>query len=335
MPKKKTDAEDIENEELDATPVEDAAPPDEAATSPEGADGSEPSTEPPPPPFWSRLGDEFAELDEDTAAQRLQERLRAAEEAQQRERYWAFQADQNQRALAQREQQIQAWQQHQAQVAQQQQTQSQWQAPEYDPRWLNLVERNEKGQLVPVPGADPTLPAKIHAYVEWKSEQEKSLWQNPGEFVWGQIQSKLDQHVQQQVAQALQQDRQMREVQEWSDRHKAILFDPQGQPTQVGRRIAQTAQALGGNNPSISVWQAALNSVHGELAIQQAQQPNPAQVNQARKQELLRRGATQTRNRDGTFGRPETPRTVNHKIPMEERLKQEFAAAGISDADFN
>lgn len=338
MPKKvKADPqEDIEDDDLDTgedtEPESKSAPEEPATPSSAESDGGE-ETPAPPPPFWSKLGAEFAELDEETAATRLQEKLRAAEEADQQRRYWAFQAQQHQQALAQREQQIQQWQQQQAYLAQQQQQQqTQWKAPEYDPRWLNLVERNEKGQLVPVPGADPTLPSKIQAYAEWKAENEKSFWQNPGDFVWQQVQPQVSQYLQQNIAQAIQHDRAQREVQEWENAHRHILFDQNNQPTVVGRRIAAQAQMLGGDNPNRQAWDAALKIVHGELVIQQQQQADPNKVNAEKKHDLLKRGATQTRNRDGTFKRPETRREPNPNLDIEDRMKAAFAEQGWDES---
>jgi len=339
MPKKvKADPqEDIEDDDLDTgedTEPESKSAPEEPATSSEG-DGGEgaPSPPEPPPPFWSKLGQEYADLDEETAATKLQERLRAAEETQQRERYFAFQAQQYQQQLAQREQQIQQWQQQQAYAAQQQQqAATAWKAPEYDPRWLSSVKRDEQGNLVPLhSGIDPTLPAKIQAYAEWKAENEKSFWQNPGDFVWQQVQPQVSQYLQQNIQQAIAHDRAMREVQDWEQTHRHILFDQNNQPTVVGRRIAQQAQMLGGDSPNRQAWDSALKIVHGELVIQQAQQADPNKVNQTKKMDVLKQGATQTRNRDGTFKRPETRRAPNPKLDIEDRMKQAFAEAGYDE----
>jgi hypothetical protein len=333
VPKNKEPAEDVEDEVLDETPPETTETTDDSPPS-EDVGGEETASTEPPPSFLSRLGGEFADLDEDSAATRIQERLRAAEQAEQERRFWAYQAQTLQQQQAQQQAQWQAHQQQQAQAAQ---SQSAWKAPEYDPGWLSMVKRDEAGNLVAINGADPTLPSKIQAYANWKSQQEQEFWKNPGDFAWGQIQPKLDQYVSQQVQQAIQQDRLQREVDDWAQAHSKILFDANNQPTPIGRRIAQHAQALGGQAPPKHVWDAAWRIVHGEMAIERAQRPEPAKVNGDKKMDLLRRGAVQKRNRDGTFtsARPETRREVNTKIPLEERMKQAFAEAGVSDGDFN
>lgn len=51
----------------------------------------------------------------------------------------------------------------------------QWNAPEYDPAWANLFDAN--GQ--PVPGADPTVVAKVRAYVRWKNQVDHEFFRDP------------------------------------------------------------------------------------------------------------------------------------------------------------
>jgi hypothetical protein len=50
-----------------------------------------------------------------------------------------------------------------------------WQAPDFDPAWTNLFDANGN----PVPGADPTVVAKVRAYVKWKQQAEADFWRNP------------------------------------------------------------------------------------------------------------------------------------------------------------
>lgn len=334
MPRTNKDPEDEIDDPVDDTPPEadDQATPEEVATSPSEGDGGESAPSPQPPPsFASRLGGEFADLDDDTALSRLQERLRAAEEAQSRERYYAHQAQQVQRQYEQQQAAIQQWQQQQQLAAQQQ---SAWKAPEFDPGWLAMVRKDADGNLVAASGADPTLPQKIQAYANWKQQQEQTFWQNPGDFVFGQIQPQLNQYVQQQVQQAIEYDRQVQAQNAWQEKYRSVLFDANGQVTPVGRRIGQVAQEIGGSNPTVAHFQAAFNSVHGELALQHARTQDPAKVKHEKDMALLQRGASQKRNRDGTFASPETNKPVNFKIPLESRMAQAFAANGIDDKDF-
>lgn len=57
------------------------------------------------------------------------------------------------------------------------------QKPEFNPRWLSMVQRDEKGNLVPVSGADPTLPAKVAQYIEWQRDANELIASDPVRLV--------------------------------------------------------------------------------------------------------------------------------------------------------
>ena len=64
---------------------------------------------------------------------------------------------------AQHGEQFQGWLRQQQQAAQQP-APSAWKPPEYDPRWVNMVQRNQvTGQLEPAPGAPPDVVQKLQA----------------------------------------------------------------------------------------------------------------------------------------------------------------------------
>lgn len=64
---------------------------------------------------------------------------------------------------AQYGEQFQGWLRQQQQAAQQP-AQPAWKPPEYDPRWVNMVQRNTvTGQLEPAPGAPPDVVQKLQA----------------------------------------------------------------------------------------------------------------------------------------------------------------------------
>jgi hypothetical protein len=106
----------------------------------------------------------------------------------------------------------------------------QWQAPEFNPAWLNLVKYDDDGNLVPLPGADPLLPQKILAWRDFTQQQQTSLFQNPVQFFDPIVEQKLtpfkaqiEQYVQQQIAAVMAQnqvatftDQALAEVEPWA-----------------------------------------------------------------------------------------------------------------------
>ncbi len=73
--------------------------------------------------------------------------------------------------------------------------------PEYDPKWTELVTRDENGNLVPVPGAQPDLPQKIKAYAAAREEAMNRMLADP----LGVLMPHLQPHIQEQAAQIAQQ----------------------------------------------------------------------------------------------------------------------------------
>jgi hypothetical protein len=55
--------------------------------------------------------------------------------------------------------------------------------PEYDPSWLNQVTRDEKGNLVANPGADPMIVPKLHAALRHRQSIMEKFADNPGDFL--------------------------------------------------------------------------------------------------------------------------------------------------------
>lgn len=54
-----------------------------------------------------------------------------------------------------------------------------WQAPDYDPAWLQGVLRDHNGALVAKPGYPPDLPAKIEAYQNFQVEKINAFMKDP------------------------------------------------------------------------------------------------------------------------------------------------------------
>lgn len=51
--------------------------------------------------------------------------------------------------------------------------------PAWDDAWLEQVQRDEKGALVPLPGADPSIPAKIAKYQDYLHKRTREIASDP------------------------------------------------------------------------------------------------------------------------------------------------------------
>ena len=51
--------------------------------------------------------------------------------------------------------------------------------PAWDDAWLEQVQRDEKGALVPMPGADPSIPAKIAKYQDYLHKRTREIASDP------------------------------------------------------------------------------------------------------------------------------------------------------------
>lgn len=82
--------------------------------------------------------------------------------------------------LYQQSQQQAAEQQRAAQAQQQQQKPKKiFDLPDYDPKWTELVTRDENGNLVAIPGAPPDIPSRIKAYAAAREEAMNRLLADP------------------------------------------------------------------------------------------------------------------------------------------------------------
>ena len=309
-------------------PIEDEVL-DEVADAPEETEDTEVESQETeqeaPPSFLSKLGDDYASLDEDAALARFQQERAEAQQLRQQTQHYAWQLQQLQQQQEQSQRQAQQYQQQQ--VQQQAAEKKAWKAPEYDPRWLALVERNEKGQLVPVPGADPTLPQKIQNYADWKAQNEQKFWADPGGFVHEQLQDRIATMVQEQATQAIQQYHRDREISDWEKANSQWFYGANGQITAEGQMVIKYANDfLGGKAGGAAGLDLARKAVYGELVARQ--QVTPAQANGNKKMDLLRNGAQRKINRDGQRDRPDR-KTPLSNLPLEHRFKKALEEEGI------
>lgn len=194
-----------------------------------------------------------------------------------------------------------------------------WQAPEYDPQWLNLVHEvpnpNKPGETmwVSMPGALPDLPQKIAAYQSWLAGKQRELWSDPNKFIMGLIEPQVQQLVDQRAQAAVQQyaqwqaQQQQQQQAQWAAQQQQqqaskligdnlswmVQCDQSGQPirnpytgkftpTSEGKRFSELVshgQRLGINNDA-ALWEYAKQALTAELA-QQAIKTNGTPTNGA------------------------------------------------------
>ena len=78
-------------------------------------------------------------------------------------------------------------QQAQAQPPADPQSSWKWEAPPFDPTWLQQID--ESGNLRP--GADPTIAGQIQRYSNWVAQRQREFWQDPRDLIRKAIQDDL------------------------------------------------------------------------------------------------------------------------------------------------
>jgi hypothetical protein len=285
----------------------------------------------------------------------------------QREEQTRYQLHQYQQQLAANQQQAQRVQQ--MAPAQPQYTppaRQQWEAPEFNQAWLELVTRDQEGNLVAKPGVQPDLPQKILAYATWKQEQEQKFWSNPAEFVAPMLQEQIQQQARQ-IFQAEMSQRQnqhfieshIRDNADWlyeKDPTGNIAVDPYtNRPVQsvYGQRYIQhmyAAQQMGiMSDQGMADYarrqlRADLIESQQQSAAQQSLQNQQmyAQTNTQLKTRALQNGATRRQDRAGTYQRNTSAPRAGHQNPrlsLKQAMARDMVEAGIMDpaeaAQFN
>ncbi len=294
-------------------------------------------TAPAQPSWREQLGPEYAGLDDTTAIQRIQQQVAAAQQAQQHVQQWQYRA-----AQLEAQQNLQAQQQQQAIAAQQAQqveaAKKKWEAPEFDPAWLSLL--NEDG--TPKNGVDPMLPGKIRAYAAHRESVMNRLATDPDTFLQERFEATLAAKVEERIRAALAQQQQVQFVENFERQYEQYIYQPGTKNyTPIGVEIVQRAKAFTDQGmPPQMALQTATDLVRGQLALQQLTATNGQQsasaaaqaTNDQKKKELLAKGAVQRPNRSGTFPRSETRDTApaqNRRLSFSEMARDGFKEAGL------
>jgi hypothetical protein len=251
------------------------------------------------------------------------------------------------RQLAPHAQGIQTYLQQQAQAAQQQKPQP-WQAPEFDDRWLALVDRDPAtGVFVAKQGVNPAIADRVNAYDQWMRN-----WQTKGpeyveQIVDSRLQGRVDQMVQERLA-GYQREQTIQSIvaqhADWlyqTDQTGRRLTDVNGQfvPTPAGARYVQnvrTLQGLGVTDPRAQD-QLARQLLMGEIAMGQASQANAQVSPQAAAAQAVARpqvNPLQAQPPQQRALNPAATEPSSEGLTLQEMIRREFRAAGVTDADF-
>lgn len=237
-----------------------------------------------------------------------------------------------------------------------------YQPPEFNPKWLQMVEE-QNGRLVPLPGADPNLGQKIAEYQDFVREQSQKFWRSPVEFLnevgYGEsLQQQIEQRVQEALEQRLSSFEKKQQIAQLINQNMGMfvqmqdnqpVYDALGQPQftpegQAFYRYVEEADSLGISDPE-KRWQYAMKQLRADVAdqlIAQQQQQAPitsaiaAQVNEQKKQEFTgtRRVSQAARqpSRAGTIARAADPSapSQNPNASLREAMRAELVTRGLA-----
>lgn len=246
------------------------------------------------------------------------------------------------RQLAPHAQQIQGY----IQQGQPNQTQQrpEWQVPEFDERWISLVDRDAAtGSIFAKPGVPIEIAQKVSDYLQWKAKFDL----NPMSVIMPAIEHQAKQLADQRFGELYAQREQAAQVQSITESHADWLYqkdqagrtatDYQGRPmlTPAGARYAQfvDAYAKAGVRDVRLQDQFARQAVAGELALAQGQRGQNTQVQSQNAQARANQNPLQAlpiNEREVTAGATEPSHAGTS---LSDQLKRNLRESGIRDED--
>lgn len=212
-----------------------------------------------------------------------------------------------------------------------------YKAPEFNPAWLSMVEKDEQGNLRvrPGSGADPAIIPKLHAYQNHQAEVAQQLTRDPVGFLKDMVENIAAEKAQALVQEQFQRHQSeqyvnsfLRDNSSWllqQDSQGRIVQNPatgQAMLTPAGTRFLhymQEAERYGITNPAAQEAYAT-NGLKAELYAPNAQGARAVAEGDKQKQQLLQ---TMNRgNRSGSMTPTESggPDTQNPALSLKERL---------------
>lgn len=234
--------------------------------------------------------------------------------------------------------QVNAYIQQQRALAQQPQGRAPWQPPEWNPAWINMVERDpQTGMLFSKPGVNPNIAEKVQQYAEWRDQ----FLDDPAKTIQPLVEHRARELIQQEFAthrQTVEADNLVAENANWM-----FQADPNGVPVlhHDGSRALSPAGAVYARAVN-DIWNSGVRNVRQCHLLARAQVENAvlrqqwltnqaaAPATQAQQQQ----GMMPT-NVGGSATRPSVspqrgPQSMNG-LGLRERLNRRLA--GYSDDD--
>jgi hypothetical protein len=233
----------------------------------------------------------------------------------------------------------------------QQQAPPAWQPPEFDERWMSLVQRDEgTGVFYAKPGVDPAIAQKVNAYAEWQSKFQR----NPAEVIEPMVATRAQEIAQNLVREQFETYRREQEARQILQQHASWIYqqDQQGRPianpntgqpqlSPLGARYASIVSELtqvGITDPRVQDTYA-YRILQGEVAMQLArqQQTGNAAVNNPQAQQAVarpNRNPSQTIEPSRTGIVPGATTPSQEGLSLSERLRLAMDQEGLRDEDF-
>jgi hypothetical protein len=184
-----------------------------------------------------KLGVDASQFTSDDAAWQFVRQQMVAQQ-QERERLgqyaqWGLYFQQNQAKIQQALQLLEQQGQAPAKAAAAPQAGPFGQSPDWDPKYEQFLTRDAQGNIVAVPGADPTLPQKYQQYIAWQREAMNTFLRNPADALKPVFQDVVKNDIASLIRQELQQYQQQQFGQQVVQQNRDWLYakDPMtGQP---------------------------------------------------------------------------------------------------------
>jgi hypothetical protein len=223
--------------------------------------------------------------------------------------------------------------------------------PEFDKRWLSLVEFDQNtGMYLAKPGAPSEVAQKVNAFAEW---QEK-FRANPLEMIQPAIDDRLSRVVEERVSAVLANHQRQQSINQIVAQNADWMYQKgaDGRPlsgadgryvtTPHGTRYAQHVAQLqrSGVNDPVTIDALARNMLAGEIAmaqVQRSQQQQQAGVTAAPALAVARAQANPLQAAamaaPGAFV-PGSTEPTDGGLSLTDMLRRDMRAAGVTDADF-
>lgn len=239
----------------------------------------------------------------------------------------------------------------QRQAAQAQPQRNEWEPPEFDERWLALVDRDQAtGVFLAKPGVAPEVAQKVNEYAEWKARFDRNPAAVLDKLVEQRAQSIARQTVQEQMGQYQAQNviqQIAAENADWlyqKDEAGRLVVGANGRyvPSPSGARYLDHLRNLGraGIKDPRTQDYIAKQILAGEHAMAQlaskggAAQPGAAQVQAGLAAARPNTNALQAQPIQQRRANPVATEPSSAGKSLAEMLRDELAAGGVSDIDF-